>query len=129
MPIGKLSKFIKAKMDRAWPGEAVDPTPVAPPVGYKKQPTIWEQQRMLIRQELSRQAEAKGFETFEESDDFAVGDDFDPNSPYEADFDPPSSAVQEAFSPPKAPAARPAPPQPVPAAASPQPPGQPLKPC
>lgn len=130
MPIGKLSKFLKAKMDRAWPGETVDPTPMAPPIGYKKQPTIWEQQRALIRSEMSRHAAEQGMETFEESDDFEIGDDYDPNSPYESDFDPPTEKVVEAFSPPKAAAAEPPPPpQPVPAPATPVPPGQPLKPA
>lgn len=107
MPIGKLSKFLKAKIDRAFPGETVDPTPIAPPIGYKKQPTIWEQQRAMIRSELSRQAEAQGFETFEESDDFDIGDDFDPHTPYEADFEPPTADVQEAFQPTPAPQAAP----------------------
>lgn len=118
--LAKLSKFLQAKRDRAWPGEVVDPTPVAPPVGYKKQPTIWEQQRALIRSELSRQAEAQGFESFEESDDFEVGDDYDPKTPYEADFEPSTSEVQKAFSAtPVPPAASPA--SPAAAAAAPAP--------
>lgn len=55
-------------------------------------------------------AEAEGMETFEESDDFDVGDDLDPSTPYEADFDPPSAEVQKAFAPApeSAPSAQPA---------------------
>lgn len=127
MPIGKLSKFIKAKLDRAFPGEVTDPTPMAPPIGYKKQPSIWEQQRALIRQELSRHAESQGFESFEESDDFDVDDDFDPTTPYEADFDPPTEKVVEAFQTPKAPPEA-APPQPVASGAATPPPDAPKAP-
>jgi len=63
--------------------------PLAPPLGYVKQPTIHERIRDMVRSEhLRREAEAAGAETFEEADDFDVGDDFDPSSPYEGDFDP-----------------------------------------
>lgn len=69
--------------------EIVSPLPMAPPVGYKKSPTLAEQIRaMIISEKLRQEAEAAGFETFEEADDFDVGDDFDPTSPYEGDFDP-----------------------------------------
>lgn len=126
----KLSKFLQAKRDRAWPGEEVDPVPMSPPVGYKKQPTIWEQQRALIRSEISRQAQDAGFETFEESDDFEVGDDFDPQTPYEADFEPPTAEVQKAFSPPPVnpPGGRASPPAPAQPAAPTAPPAPPKAP-
>lgn len=92
-------------------GEVLDGTPVAPPVGYKKQPSMMENIRNMIRSEQLRQAAAaQGFETPEEADDFDIGDDFDPTSPYEHNFDPPeplqdlSPPVQ---SPPEAPTANP----------------------
>lgn len=44
--------------------------------------------RELIRSERLRQeAEAAGHESFEEADDFDIGDDFDPSSPYEEAFE------------------------------------------
>lgn len=76
--------------------EIMDPTPIAPPVGYKKAPTIAEQVRNLIRSErLRHEAEAQGYESFEESDDFNVGDDFDPRSPYEEVFEPTPQPTEE----------------------------------
>lgn len=60
--------------------------PVAPPVGYVKQPSLAERIRAMVRSEhLRAAAESAGFETFEEAEDFNVGDDYDPRSPYELD--------------------------------------------
>lgn len=104
--------------------EIPDPTPLAPPVGYKRQPTMVEHIRNMVRSERLRQeAEAAGMDTFEESEDFDVGDDEDdPHTPYENDFDPPIDVIREAVeadkaakastpspSPEAAPAASPAP--------------------
>lgn len=75
--------------------EVLDGTPVAPPIGYRPQPSLASQIRMMVRSEqLRMEAEKAGMETFEEADDFDVGDDFDPTSPYENDFDPP---IREVF--------------------------------
>lgn len=68
--------------------ETLDPTPIAPPIGYKKEPSMVEIVRQQIRTEMSRQAVEEGKESFEEADDFDVDDDFDPSSPYEEMFDP-----------------------------------------
>lgn len=69
--------------------ELPDPTPLAPPVGYNPQPSLAETIRRMVRSEkLAMEAEAAGMETFEEADDFDVGDDYDPTSPYEEVFDP-----------------------------------------
>lgn len=69
--------------------EILDPTPVAPPVGFVRQPSLAEQIRQMVRSEkLALEAEAAGFETFEEADDFNVGDDYDPRSPFEEHFEP-----------------------------------------
>lgn len=70
--------------------EYPDPTPIAPPLGFIKQPTLAETMRQMIRSEaLKNAARESGHETFEEADDFDVGDDYDPRSPYEETFDPP----------------------------------------
>lgn len=75
--------------------EVPDPTPVAPPIGYVRQPSLAEQIRAMVMSEQLRQAaENAGAETFEESEDFDVGDDFDPTTPYENEFDPPVSQLQ-----------------------------------
>lgn len=77
--------------------EIPDPTPVAPPIGYVKQPSLHEQIREMVRSErLAQEAAAAGFETFEEADDFDVGDDFDPSSPYEDMFDGPRAEEMRA---------------------------------
>lgn len=71
--------------------EVVDSTPMAPPVGYKKSPSIQEQLRAMVVRELAAREALKeqGFETFEEADDFEIADDpVDPGTPYEMDFDP-----------------------------------------
>lgn len=76
--------------------EVLDPTPMAPPLGYNPQPSIFDQVRMMILSDKLRQAaEESGMETFEEADDFEVGDDFDPHSPWENDFDPPIKEIVE----------------------------------
>lgn len=77
------------EVDPARRYEFPDPTPVAPPVGYTKQPSMVEHIRNMVRSEMLRQAaEASELESFEEADDFDVGDDFDPTSPHEETFDP-----------------------------------------
>lgn len=61
--------------------EILDPTPIAVPIGFKQPPTLAEQVRRLVGH--YRTIEDAGFETPEEADDFAVGDDYDPSSPWE----------------------------------------------
>lgn len=68
--------------------EKPDDTPVAPPIGYKKQPSMVENIRAMVQRELSLAAQNAGAESFEEADDFDVGDDYDPSSPYEEVFEP-----------------------------------------
>lgn len=70
--------------------EVVDSVPMAPPVGYEKQPSVTDRIRAMVQSELLRREAAEaGVETFEEADDFDVGDDIDPSTPYEENFDPP----------------------------------------
>lgn len=72
-----------------------DPVPLAPPIGYKKQPSMVEIVREMVRSErLKMEAEAAGHETFEESEDFEVDDDGpDLKSGWENDFDPPIAEI------------------------------------
>lgn len=70
--------------------EIPDPTPMQPPVGFVRQDPIAVRMReMIIGHKLAEEARLAGQETFEEADDFAVGDDWEQekHSPYEADFD------------------------------------------
>lgn len=62
--------------------EFLDPTPVAIPVRFTRPPTRFEEIRAAIQQ-ASRLASEEGFETLEEANDFNIGDDFEPDSPYE----------------------------------------------
>lgn len=68
--------------------EIPDPEPLTLPSGFRRPETLQEQVRRLVRTQLSMQAAESGAETFEESEDFDVDDDFDPNTPYEVFFDP-----------------------------------------
>lgn len=68
--------------------EVPDPTPVAMPAGFQRPPSIRDLLRAMVSTELSRQAEAEGYESFEEADDFNVGDDPEiMRSDYELDAD------------------------------------------
>lgn len=85
-----IKQHVKGKPLTKTGAEIPDPVPMAPPIGYKKQPTMVDHIRTMIRSEKLRQeVEAAGFETMEEADDFDIGDDVDPASPYEHNFDPP----------------------------------------
>lgn len=95
--------------------EFPDPTPLAPAIGYKREPSLAEKIRNMVRSEqLRAAAQAEGAETFEEADDFEIGDDFEPASPYEGNFEPLIPEAAPAATPP-APSAEGAP-APVPAA-------------
>lgn len=76
----------------------LDPTPMAPPIGYKKTPSMVEIVRDMVRGERLRQeALESGHETFEEAEDFDIGDDPEQlRSPYENDFDPPLGELLKA---------------------------------
>lgn len=62
--------------------EVPDPEPVAEMVGFEHPPTLVEQMKQFIREEISEQARDQGFDTLDEEDDFE-----DPDgeylSPYE----------------------------------------------
>lgn len=76
--------------------EISDPVPLGPPIGYKKQPSMVEIVRDMVRGERLREAALSvGQETFEESEDFDVGDEnaAELRSGYENDFDPPIAEI------------------------------------
>lgn len=84
--------------------EALSSIPMAPPVGFtKEEPLHLRIKRMVREARLQEELDAAGHETFEEADDFDVGDDYDPSSPFEIEFDPPEvlqmfqHAEQEAY--------------------------------
>lgn len=79
--------------------ENPDPTPMAPPIGYNRQPTMIEHIRNMVRsEELRRAAAAAGAESFDEADDFEVEDDPFPVSSFEApdDLEPVKSLREKA---------------------------------
>lgn len=67
--------------------EIPDPTPISRPVGFRPPPTLQDQIRAYVRNELSAQAASQGHETFEEADDFDVGEDYEPTSKWELSDD------------------------------------------
>lgn len=66
--------------------EVPDSTPVARPVRISTRPSTLDELKQLLRI-VSREAEANGDETFEESEDFDVGDDAEPFSRWEIPTD------------------------------------------
>lgn len=69
--------------------ELVSNVPMAPPIGFKRQPSLAERIRQMVKSEQLRlEAENAGYETFDEADDFDVEDDFDPQTQYEEVFEP-----------------------------------------
>lgn len=75
--------------------EVLDPIPLAPPVNYQKPFDMFAHIQDMIRGEHVRlKALEAGAETFEEADDFEVGDDYDPTSPHEEVFDPVGDEVR-----------------------------------
>lgn len=119
--IGRYLDKLVARRQTPNGAEIPDATPMAPPIGYVKQPSMVEIIRQQIRSaQLAAEAEAAGHETFEEADDFDVGDEFEPISAYEFEefFEPPADnrPAAKADSPePAKPASEPASPAPSPA--------------
>jgi len=72
--------------------EVLDDTPIAIPLRFSRPATRLDDMRRLLGI-ISRDAQQNGNETFEEADDFVIGDDYDPRSPWELSID------QEVFTP------------------------------
>lgn len=69
--------------------ELPDPRPAAPALGRKPEMHIRDYIRTLVKSErLQQDLESQGVETFEEANDFEVGDDYFPDSQYENDLEP-----------------------------------------
>lgn len=69
--------------------ELTDPTPMQPPLGYRRTLSLSEQIAQQVRvAKLQLLEEMKLEETEDEADDFEVGDDFEPLSPHENDHMP-----------------------------------------
>lgn len=69
--------------------EILDPTPMQPPLGYKRSLSLSEQIAQQVRIAHLRILEDSAIhETEEDADDFEVGDDFEPLSAYENDHMP-----------------------------------------
>lgn len=63
--------------------EFPDDTPVEVPLNFRRPLTLQEEIQRLIRNQMSQNAAAQGFESFEEANDFDVDDDADPFTQYE----------------------------------------------
>lgn len=98
-------EFAYSRLGRKEVGkEYPNPVPLEPPIGFVQDKPLYEQIRDMVRRELSVEAGAQGHETFEEADDFEIGDDFDPSSPFEEVFEPTAPwPPQEPAAPPAAP--------------------------
>lgn len=67
--------------------EIPDSTPMAPPIGFKRQPPLHERIRAMVQHEYARAREQGEFETPEEADDFRIpGDDDGGDDPREGRF-------------------------------------------
>lgn len=99
-PKMEKEEYLAKLLEKGLVGAAVvpDPVPLAPPIGYKKQPSMVELIRDMVRGErLAAEALASGHETFEDAEDFEVGDEPDyPQAPYGNDFDPPLKELLKA---------------------------------
>lgn len=66
--------------------EKMDPTPMQPPLGFRRTPSLHEQIRHAVM--IDRLENMKLEETEDEADDFEIGEDFEPLSPHENDHIP-----------------------------------------
>lgn len=74
--------------------EILDSTPVARPIKFNQRPMPLDEIKAALRL-FSEEAARNGQETFEEAEDFDVGDDAEPYSPYEHPTDEQLSAFVE----------------------------------
>lgn len=71
--------------------EFPNPVPVAPPIGFVPTEPVHVLMQRMVLAEVRRQREAElgeEVDSEEDAEDFEVGDDYDPSTPYEYDFDP-----------------------------------------
>lgn len=75
-------------------GEICDGTPLSPPLGYQRKPSLAEQIRQqIIAAKLDALQELA--ESEDEADDFEIGDDWDPTSPHENEGAPTIKELRE----------------------------------
>lgn len=72
--MGAISRFFGRRLNESG-AEVPDPEPVGLPLGYKHPPTLEDRIKAMIQVTLSRQAAEAGAETFEEANDFDVGEE------------------------------------------------------
>lgn len=86
----KLAKKAKRMVDLLLEdgSEKVSSKPAVAKVPTRQPLTIQQQVRQIVDQHIAAAAQEQGFETPEEADDFEIGEDYDPESPYEYNFDP-----------------------------------------
>ena len=77
--------------------ENLDSTPLEMPMKFHRPPSLQEQLRAYTRATLNKQAALQGKETFEEANDFDVGEDLLPVSQHEIEFDARGEAAFEEF--------------------------------
>lgn len=76
--------------------EILDPTPVSIPIGFGRPLPLADKIRLMTREAMSQAARELGEETFEEADDFNVGEeDLDPHAKWEDTFDPEGVGARE----------------------------------
>lgn len=63
--------------------EVVNPLPLAPPVGYRPEPTVMEMIEQQLAYRLQQLAGEDVIETQEDADDFDMDEEWDPTSLYE----------------------------------------------
>lgn len=63
--------------------EVVNPVPMAPPLGYKPEPTMMELMDAMVKRHLASLKSDDELDGPEDFEDFDVGDDVEPYSPYE----------------------------------------------
>ncbi len=78
LPTGNKIAFINEKGQ-----EVLDPTPVEMPLGYNRPENLVDKIRRLIKTETLYGAKKYDRETFDEADDFDIGDEYDPHSVHE----------------------------------------------
>lgn len=91
MPLSDYVLKLMRKLQTIGGDELPSDVPVAPPVGYRREPSMVEHIRAMVRSEHLRiAAEQAGLESFEEADDFDVPDEDEPLSAYEMadDYEP-----------------------------------------
>lgn len=57
--------------------EILDDTPIEVPAGFRRPESLTEQIQRMVRTQISEAADRNGHETFKESQDFEVDEDFD----------------------------------------------------